>query len=635
MGEGLIEFLIKFDSLVCEGRLVEAEELAVKKAEREEVDRVNLVGGIIADGVYIENSKMFQELERRTFALSCFRIGMKINRQKRLRKTIRNLVAQAHCNLGLTFFKSGKLKEAEASFREALKINPKLLEAHFYLGNTLGKLGRLEEAEASYREALKINPKLSEAHNNLGSILSQLGRLEEAEASYREAIKINPREAKLHGNLGSLLGQLGKLKEAEASYREAIKINPKFSEVHYNLGVTLYELGRLEEAEASYREAVKLNSKDVGAISNLGFLLFVTDRRDEAKPHLNLARKIFVEKGTEKDVAYMEALIYWIDGFKLWQTGNLAEAENSYTSASKSFIKSGQLGFASIPTLIAEYFEIDKEYLSYITSGNLNILRNGILNLSRKIEKSLRKIRKIPFAEIEILKARATCIQFLKNTLLFKPVEHKQLEESKRVFSRYHFLEAYEGANVIDTFRNYLNAFSPHKDLNEIPEEQEKNLFTKLNPAVGLDGILTEQFARKVVEGLKPRLYSIVTKPIMEEGMKTREILTQKIGQIEEKLESIKVTLLGIEKEITIKKVAYGEYEIILPSPLGVYKIRIPAGEISEQDLIKIRTEISNLLAGAIELAKQTSTKLYNELKNKKQEITQKILTKIRKMRKQ
>lgn len=126
-----------------------------------------------------------------------------------------------------------------------------------------------------------------------------------------------------------------------------------------------------------------------------------------------------------------------------------------------------------------------------------------------------------------------------------------------------------------------------------------------------------------------------MTKPIVEEERKTREILAKKMDLMGERLESIHITVSRIEQEIMVKKVAYGELEIIFPIALGVYKIHIPSGEITAQDLIKIKTEISRILTQVMEKAKQTSTKLYNELKNRKQEIEQEILTKLKKLQTQ
>jgi hypothetical protein len=92
--------------------------------------------------------------------------------------------ADAHNNLGAALHDLGRLTEAEASCREALRLRPNHPEAHSNLGNALHELGRLTEAEASYREALRLRPNHPEAHRYLGHTLLLAGRFEEGWKEY-------------------------------------------------------------------------------------------------------------------------------------------------------------------------------------------------------------------------------------------------------------------------------------------------------------------------------------------------------------------------------------------------------------------------------------------------------------------
>jgi len=69
------------------------------------------------------------------------------------------------------------LKRAPAGSSMTLWIRAKLLM----------RAGKLAEAEASLREALRIRPDYAEAHNNLGGALRDQGRPAEAEAALRAA----------------------------------------------------------------------------------------------------------------------------------------------------------------------------------------------------------------------------------------------------------------------------------------------------------------------------------------------------------------------------------------------------------------------------------------------------------------
>ena len=78
---------------------------------------------------------------------------------------------------------------------------------HIDRGNALFGQGKLDEAIAEYRAAIRIKPDFAEAHYNLGVVLANQGKLDEAIAEYREAIRIKPDFAEAHYNLGSALGE--------------------------------------------------------------------------------------------------------------------------------------------------------------------------------------------------------------------------------------------------------------------------------------------------------------------------------------------------------------------------------------------------------------------------------------------
>jgi Flp pilus assembly protein TadD len=195
-------------------------------------------------------------------------------------------------NLGILLAEQGCAVEAEAAYREAIRINPQNANAHFNLGILLAEQGCAVEAEAAYREAIRINPQDALAHNNLGFLLAEQGRAVEAEAAYREAIRIDPRNALTHINLGNLLAEQGRAVQAEAAYREAIRINPQDADLHNNLGILLKKQGRAVQAEAAYREAIRINPQDALALNNLGALLAEQARPLEAEAAFREAIRI-------------------------------------------------------------------------------------------------------------------------------------------------------------------------------------------------------------------------------------------------------------------------------------------------------------------------------------------------------
>ena len=99
----------------------------------------------------------------------------------------------AHLYLGQALSAQGQSREAEASFREALRLRPGYAEAAAYLGVALSAQGRFAEAEASLRHALRIRPDLGEASYRLGVALASLGRDEEALQEFAAALRSEAR----------------------------------------------------------------------------------------------------------------------------------------------------------------------------------------------------------------------------------------------------------------------------------------------------------------------------------------------------------------------------------------------------------------------------------------------------------
>jgi tetratricopeptide (TPR) repeat protein len=267
--------------------------------------------------------------------------------------------AGAHCNLGAILNNDpNRLKEAEAACREAVRLKPDYAGAHCNLGGILNNdPSRLKEAEAACREAVRLEPGSALAHNNLGAGLVRQGRHEDAEAEYREAIRLKPDYPQAHHGLGIALAKQGRHEDAEAEYREAIRLKPREAEVHHLLGNALREQGRLKDAEAEYREAIRSDPDHARAHHNLavvlamqghlekaeaGFRRVIELQPDDALAHASLG-KALKEQGRLKDAEaeYREAIRLKPDlpdaqfdlGIILSQQGRAQEAEAAYRDA--------------------------------------------------------------------------------------------------------------------------------------------------------------------------------------------------------------------------------------------------------------------------------------------------------------
>ena len=87
-------------------------------------------------------------------------------------------------------------REAQASFRRAVEINPDFTEAHYWLGRSYQREGKLTDAIAAYRAALRGAPEVAEIHYHLARALLWAERWHEAMQAYQQAFIRDP-EGKL------------------------------------------------------------------------------------------------------------------------------------------------------------------------------------------------------------------------------------------------------------------------------------------------------------------------------------------------------------------------------------------------------------------------------------------------------
>lgn len=103
-------------------------------------------------------------------------------------------------------------------------------------------------AEDAYRQALEIDPTMVDARLNLGRLLHEAGRIVEAEGLYRSALETRPDDPTALFNLGVALQDLGRPAEAAEVYEKALEIAPALADAHYNLAVIYEGMGRKKAA---------------------------------------------------------------------------------------------------------------------------------------------------------------------------------------------------------------------------------------------------------------------------------------------------------------------------------------------------------------------------------------------------
>jgi Flp pilus assembly protein TadD len=169
--------------------------------------------------------------------------------------------ARAHEALGTALLRQGRLEDAEAELRAALRLRPSAAVAESNLGLLLYQRGQLEEAEKHARHVIELDAAYAPSYSNLGLILAAQRRFDEAGTAYRRGLELAPRSAMIHTNLGLALAQQGNMEQAAACFAEALRLDPAYGPAYQHWVEALTTQGRVTEAQALLQRA-RLQARD-------------------------------------------------------------------------------------------------------------------------------------------------------------------------------------------------------------------------------------------------------------------------------------------------------------------------------------------------------------------------------------
>ncbi len=140
-----------------------------------------------------------------------------------------------HNAVGVAWLGQGRLTEAIASFREALKRREDSVEANRNLGVALAGAGRAAEAIEYLRRAVALDARDAGAQHELGTLLLEQRAFAEAADHFRAALGSMPASAVAHNDLGTALASMGRLREAVEQFEQASRLDPGLDEARRNL----------------------------------------------------------------------------------------------------------------------------------------------------------------------------------------------------------------------------------------------------------------------------------------------------------------------------------------------------------------------------------------------------------------
>jgi Flp pilus assembly protein TadD len=164
----------------------------------------------------------------------------------------------------------------EAVVRRRLEKYPADFVAHYNLGALMQYRGKLDQAAASYRDALRIEPNNTTARNSLASVLLLQENFPEAIEQFRETLRLDPSYLNARYNLARTLAASGDMSGSATQYAAFLADAPDDAGAHVGLGTVLFRTHDYAGALTHFREAARLAPNDADVQANLGTLLAIT-----------------------------------------------------------------------------------------------------------------------------------------------------------------------------------------------------------------------------------------------------------------------------------------------------------------------------------------------------------------------
>lgn len=215
-------------------------------------------------------------------------------------------------------------EDAIYHYREAIRLNPGLLEAYQHLGDLLFAAGKLVESEKVFMSAHEHVPDSPGPVLSLSELYSQQGQQAKAAKILEPLIKKGDAPVAVLFMYGKAANSVGQSSTGIDALTQAVKKSPEFADAHHALGSALANQSKYEEGIKELLKALELAPDN----SNFRYALGNAFLFDTALPnHLDLARTTF-EQSLEKDSSSQWAHYYY--GMTLEQQGEDDAAAREY-----------------------------------------------------------------------------------------------------------------------------------------------------------------------------------------------------------------------------------------------------------------------------------------------------------------
>ncbi|HEV2273451.1 MAG TPA: tetratricopeptide repeat protein [Acidobacteriaceae bacterium] len=210
--------------------------------------------------------------------------------------------------LGVAYYRTGKLAQAQSAFAKAIQEDPADLEsvqmeglvlyrlnqpaaaipflervrqwtpnantdANYVLGLCYLNARRYDDARGAFASEFGVPPGSASAHLLLGTMLMRLNLPEMAAQEASKALQLSPDLPLAHFMLGEVFLYRADVARATEEFEQERRINPTYAGTYDRLGDVYERSGRLQEAQEALTKALSLDTSSTGPFIQMGKVL--------------------------------------------------------------------------------------------------------------------------------------------------------------------------------------------------------------------------------------------------------------------------------------------------------------------------------------------------------------------------
>jgi diguanylate cyclase (GGDEF)-like protein len=229
--------------------------------------------------------------------------------------------------LGLAWYRTGKLSQAQQAFAAAIASDPSDMESVQMEGLTLYRMGRpaaaipylqrvqqwlpqadadathvlglcymnaqrFDDARKAFASEYNLPPNSGAAYLVLARLLLVANLAGKAQEEAQQALKLTPTLPLAHFLLGQAALFHSDLAQAASEFEAERAIDPSYPPVYERLGDVYFRLGRYQDAEQSLLKAIELDTSSTGPFLLMGQVLLRRGNLPQAAMYLEHAEKM-------------------------------------------------------------------------------------------------------------------------------------------------------------------------------------------------------------------------------------------------------------------------------------------------------------------------------------------------------